>query len=314
MKVVVPTVFTDGLLISSTVPEPDATAAGDGVGATVWASGTNYAAGAIVVRAETHRRYRSVDNGNIGNVPENTLATTPPRWVDLGNTNRWRMLRTNGSTPTSAPSPLIVEVMPGRRVQTIAIPNVRADSILIEQIDPATDEVVFEYEQQLLTYDPVNWYEYFYGEFGAVSSVLVAGLLPISNSRIRVTLTRATGNVQSGPIVLGNEISMGSAEQGAKVGAIDFSQVDRDAFGGLLVTPRRVVPEMQVRTIFPAGAIEKIRQTMYSLGTTVALWSGIDEPGHPYFESLFVLGLARRWDISEDEYNHAYLTLDIEGF
>ena len=314
MKAVIPTLITDARLISSTVPEPDATAEGDGPGAVVWASGTTYAAGAIVVRAETHRRYRSVDNGNIGNVPENTLAATPPKWVDLGNTNRWRMLRANGSMPTSAPSPLIVEIEPSRRVQTLAIPNVQADSVLIEQIDTTTDEVIFTYEQELLSYDPINWYEYFYGEFDAVGSVLVNGLLPNSTTMIRVTLTRATGNVQSGPIVVGNEVELGSMEQGAKVGAIDFSQVDRDAFGNALLVPRRVVPETSQRLLVPAGATDRILRALQEMRATVVLWSGIDEPGHPYFQSLFVLGLVRRWDFSHDEYNYTYLTLDIEGF
>ena len=80
MKVIPPVDITDALLVGSTVPELDATATGDGLGATIWAPGTTYAAGARVVRLQTHRVYESVDNGNLGNVPENTLGTTPAKW------------------------------------------------------------------------------------------------------------------------------------------------------------------------------------------------------------------------------------------
>lgn len=312
MKVIIPVEFTDAKLLSSTVPEPDPTATGDGVGAAVWAPSTTYDAGDLVTRPN-HRVYQSVDNGNIGNVPENTLATTPPRWLDLGNTNRWRMLRTNGSRPTSSPSPLVVEVVPGRRVLTLAIPNVRADWIKVEQYD-SNDVLAFEYEQDLTTFDPIDWYEYFYGEFEALNTVLVNGLLPISDGRVVVTITRATGNVEAGALVLGTEVPLGSVEAGAKVGALDFSKVERDAFGNALLLPRRVVPTTSQRLLVEAGAVDRIIRTLNELRARVALWSGIDEPGHPYFQSLVVLGLVRRWDFSHDEYDLTYLTLDIEGF
>lgn len=313
MKVIVPVEITDALLVGSTVAEPDATATGDGAGATIWAPGTTYAAGARVVRLQTHRVYESVDNGNVGNVPENTLGTTPPRWLDLGNTNRWRMLRANGSRPTVAASPLEVNIIPGRRVNTLAIPNVKASSILVEQYD-GNDVLVRTFTQPLQFFDPIDWGEYFFGEWEAVNAVYVDGLVPISGGRIRIVLTRGVGNVECGPVVLGNPVDIGSVEIGAKVGALDFSKVERDAFGNALLLPRRVVPTTSQRLLVEAGAVDRITRALNELRARVALWVGIDNAAHPYFQSLFVLGLMRRFDFSHDLTDRTYLTLDLEGF
>lgn len=308
MKVIPPVTPT---LISSTVPEPDATAEGDGVGAVVWDAGSTYAAGAIVTRPN-HRRYSSVAGGNTNNVPENTTATDPPKWVDLGPTNRWRMLRTTGNAQTVGASPLVVVVAPGERIMALMLTGVEADEVLVEQLD-ASDTVVYTYDANMRRRTTTRWSEYFFGSFPFASNLLMLDLLPITGAKVRITYTRAVGSVRAGPIVLGTPVDLGSVELGATSGAIDFSRYVRDTFGNATLLPRRTIPRTSQKAIIDKGQVDKIRSTLLALRASSAMWIGIEDDSNPYFQSLAVLGIVKQWDINLDEVEKAWLKLEIEG-
>ncbi|RYF72861.1 MAG: hypothetical protein EOO22_10005 [Comamonadaceae bacterium] len=312
MKVIAPIQLVTANLISSTVAEPTTTAAGDAVGTTVWSAAVTYAAGARVVRAETHRVYESVAGSNLNNVPESTLSTTPPKWIDLGNTNRWRALRTNANKPAVGASPMVFHVAPGKRVSAVAVSGVIADSVKIEQYD-SSSTLVQTIVDNLSSRVTLNWYDYFYGEFGARSAVLQQGLHPISGGSVKLTFTRGAGDVEVGPIVFGTPIDLGSMAKGSNVGVTDFSRIDRDAFGNAILIARKAVPKTTQKTLIPAAQTRLIEETLTAMRATVALFIGIEDPLAAYFESLFVLGIARDWSISMDEPNLAYLSLEIEG-
>lgn len=312
MKVVVPVTINDATLISTSVAFPTPTDAGDGVGAVVWNSGSTYAAGARVVRAQTGRLYQSVAGGNTNNIPEQTTATDPPKWVDLGNANKWRMLRLDANKRTVAASPLVVEIAPGRRVSAVGIPFVIADQVLIEQFD-INDVLVGSWTLPLVGRTTRSWSGYFFGAFQPVTTTLVDDLFMIVGSRIRLTFTRATGDVSVGPIVIGHAVELGSAAMGATVEGRSFSLIREDAFGERTFVKRRTVPVVDVEARMDGYDVDAATDALNELDGSIALWVGIDRPEHWYFRSLLVLGFARSWRFALDTYRNPILKTKIEG-
>lgn len=312
MKVVVPVEVASAKLVSTTVPFPDPTASGDGVGAVVWSAATTYAAGARVVRAETGRLYESVADGNVNNIPERTVGTTPAKWLDLGNANRWRMLRLDAVRRTVAPSPLVVEIAPGKRVSDIGIPFVQADQVLIEQFD-GNGDLVKSWTRTLIGRTVRNWYDYFYAEFRSVTTTLISDVHPITGTKLRLTFTRSSGDVSVGPIVIGNAVEIGSTAMGAGVGSRSFSVVKEDSFGERSFVKRRNVPVVDLEILTDGYDVDAISDALNDIDGTVALWVGIDRPGHWYFRALMVLGFARSAQFSLNHVNKPILNLKLEG-
>ena len=79
MKVIKPIAVTDATLYGCSEPEDDYAA---------WAIGTTYGAGDKVIVLSTHKIYESLQAANTGNDP----TTATDWWLDLGPTNRWKML------------------------------------------------------------------------------------------------------------------------------------------------------------------------------------------------------------------------------
>jgi hypothetical protein len=113
--------ITEAMLTSSNVVESE----------TQWVSGATYAA--LSVRrgngAYSHRMFESVQDGNL-----NHPVSDPLWWRDIGPTNRWACFDLLRNTGTVRASPMIVEITPGRRVDSIGLAGLGAESILVEVI------------------------------------------------------------------------------------------------------------------------------------------------------------------------------------
>ena len=301
---------------NSTIAEPDATAAGDGIGATEWAAGVTYAANALVTRGNgfTHHVYKSVNGSNTGNVPEGSLSTTPPSWIDMGSTNRWRMLRANGNFRTSGPSPLTVTLAPGVRTSALAIVGMSADQVTVTQQD-SRGNVTYTYTQNLglRLSTSISWSTYFYAEFRYQPALLLTDIPLISDCTITITLTRATGAVLCGPVVYGMAVNLGPPSLGATSGITDFSSITRDAFGNSTLVQRKSIPLTSQNTVVQAANVDVVRDTLIGLRATAAMWAGIEDSSNPFFNSLAVLGIVNRWGLTIDRNEVAHLSLDIEG-
>ncbi|RZJ20343.1 MAG: hypothetical protein EOO54_13475, partial [Haliea sp.] len=144
MKVISPVIVTDAMVLADSVAEPTLTAEGDGTATVAWSNATTYPEGAVVYVASTHRTYRSAAAGNLNNDPLTTQYSTPPKWVDIGSTNKWRMLRADANFQTVGASPLAVQIAPGQRVSALAVTGIVADQVDIEMRD-GSNVVVYTY-------------------------------------------------------------------------------------------------------------------------------------------------------------------------
>lgn len=300
MKVIPPIVLTDSHLTSSSVTENDTD---DGA---LWAGATAYAIGAKV--RNLHRRYQRLVAG--------TTATAPGldaiNWLPLGATNPWRMLAADGDYKTTGTSPMVVVIKPLVRATALAIIGIVADSITVVQKD-AAGTTVLTFTQNLVYRNTTTWSEYYFGAFTRRSAFVTMALLPITGASITITLTRATGNVSCGALAIGTPVDLGKILEGASVGALSFSRVERNEFGDSLVIKRRTVPRTSQTTLIEKTNVERARVTLTGLDGVTAMFIGIPDATSGYFNALCVLGLVKQWDIKLDTFNRGGLSIDLEG-
>ncbi len=301
MRVIPPLTIADSMLTSTTVAEPDTTK-----GEVAWVSGTTYAVGDKRIRTTTHRVYQRLTAG---------AGTTPPEsdtvnWLDVGPTNRWAMFDLLKSTGSQVTSPLTVVLMPGKRIDSLGLVGLVADSVAITvKVSGVTKYAV---TVSLLNRLTTGWYRYFFGAFRYREEVAYFDLPPYTNAEITVTLTRASGAVSCGGLVMGVGVYMGKTQHSAEREGLNFSKIERDEFGTATLIQRRSVPRIAVQIRCKKSDVPTILALIDDLNAMPALWSGLDDQDSGYFPALLLLGVYKKLSVNMDQPDDAIITLELE--
>lgn len=268
------------------------------------------AAGSGVHTATTsiHRVFQSLQAGNVGRYPLLTASAT--WWLDIGPTNRWAMFDLLRNTPTQVASPLTVTIAPGERVDAIGLIGLIADSAIVTVTIGAS--VAYTKTLSLKTRATVGWYSYFFSPFKTITAFELIDLPPYSGATITVTLTRVTGQVSCGGLILGRSVYLGQTQYNAVDDALNFSIIERDAYGNTQLVPRRSVPKTMQKVWCDKGRLAEIRAVREALNAVPALWTGIDDSTDAWFESLLILGIYKQFSINLGMPTTAELTLELE--
>lgn len=262
--------------------------------------------GTHTATAYIHRNYEALASST-GDPPPIDDGT---KWLDLGPTNRWKMFDLLRSTGTEVASPLTVVVTPGERVDSIALVGMVADEVTIEVSSGGA--IVYSYTENLNARPTVSWYTYFFGAFSYKAALALFDLPPYVDASITVTLTRATGNVVCGGLLMGRSVYIGKTVHNAQSDALNYSTVERDLFGDATLVPRRSVPKTTQNVICERANVNRVASIRTDLNAVPALWSGLDDASHGYFEPLLILGVYRQFTITMDQPDQATVTLELE--
>lgn len=287
MKAIPPITITPS---SSTVAEPAA-------GEVVWiATGHAYAIGDVVIRTETHRKYVCKFAHTSAGMPPETDAD---KWNDAGPTNKWAMFDLFSSVKTEiAAAPLVVQFAPGRRVTSIGLLGMQGASVRIEELvggSPIYDETF-----NLLLRNTTSWRNYYYGQFRVRENLVRFGLPMSTGATFRITIQPTAGFARCRAVVVGMDEYLGTIIDEPTSDQLSLSKVTRDEIDGTTkFVKRRNVPLTSHRVRAPAGLLNRLRELRDDLDATPALFSGVDdnEDSH-FFDTLLVLGFARKWSIS----------------
>lgn len=287
MNVIQPITITQAMLVTD-VAEPSA-------GETAWVSGTTYAVGDVRIRTTTHRRYERLVAG---------AGTTPPEsdtvnWLDVGPTNAWAMLDLERSSQTEVSGGAIqVAITPGRRFNAVGLVGLYGASVTVEvKVGAAT--TYGPVTANLLARNTTTWSQYFFGPFRVRGSYLNTALPLASGATVYITIQPTDGVARCGGVVLGGTEDLGVIVDEPVSDVVNFSKVTRDEFGNATLTKRRNVPVLQHRVHAPAARLDRLRQLRDDLDAVPALWSGVDaRQESPFFDTLLVLGVVKKWSIS----------------
>lgn len=307
MNVIPPLTITDARLTSSTVSEPDT---GSPTTEPVYNAGTTYALGDLAISTTTHLRYESLAAGNLGNP-----LTDTTKWLELGPTNKWAMFDLLRNTATTAPGSIEVVITPGQRVDSIALLGLVANSVTV-RMDSAVgspSEQYYLHTENLDTREVFDWYDYFFEAFTSQPSMVLFDLPPYSGGVITVTITATGGDAECGACVLGSYVYIGTVQAEAESDVLNFSSVTRDFAGGTsLMVQRRNVPKTISQILLDKSRVNAVRTLRDALNAIPAVWAGVDDDTHGYFEALLILGFYKRFSINLAHPEHAIISLELE--
>lgn len=271
--------------------------------------GTSYALGDIVssVSTDVHSLYESLAASNSGNA-----LTDTTKWQYIGKTNRWKMFDYTRNAKTSVPLTFTVVFAPGKRVNSIALAGVVANSYSISVSSSTGGGVVYAASGNLSTRETTTWSDYFFGEFDTMPSVVFFDIPPYSDCVFTVTLTATSGNVELGALVVGTYIYLGATQYTASSDVLNFSTIERDIDGNAILTQRRNVPKLRQTVLCDKSNVNKARMAREDLNATPAIWYGIDDSTDGYFESLAILGIYKGFEINIGLPEKAELSIELE--
>jgi hypothetical protein len=262
----------------------------------VYSSGHTYALGDRAIDAVNHLEYSSLTASNTGNP-----LTDDTHWVQNGPTNRWASLDLNRSTGTTSPSPMTYAIAPGKRVDSVGLAGMVADSYTISITKdgaPITTDV-YPYTENLSTRVVLGWRDWLTKPFTFRAASARFDLPLISGAVITITLTRASGDVTLGALFVNRGVDLGDTETDPQDDAENFSTFDRDIEGTATdFIPRRLLPLVTLGSLADAERTPEIRDTRDALRATPAFWCGIRDVTDPYFESMVTVGVWKSFKIT----------------
>jgi len=299
LKVIPPLSITDSNLTSSTVPETDYSA---------WSSGTTYTIGQRVILTSTHKIYESLQNSNLNHNPS-TDTSSPPYWIEVSPTNRWKMFDTSNSTQTTNTNSIVVVITPGKVINSVSLLNIEGTSVRIKMTDP-TEGVVYDVTTSLNNNGNINnWYNYFFNPIQRKTSHVATDLPAYGTAAIEITITNTGLTAKCGVCIIGSVQYIGEGiNLGASVGITDYSRKEKDSFGNYVLIQRSYSKRAKFSMAVLNEQIDALQDLLVSLRTTPCVWIGDDN-----YTCTYIYGYYKDFDIVIAYHLVSDCNIEIEG-
>ena len=288
---------TEWLLISSNIAETDYAA---------WAAGTAYALAArvIVISANSHKVYESLQATNTGHAP----LTSPTWWLEVSNTNRWQMFDKSVQAQSSNATTINVSIKPTQRVDSVVLLNISAYSVQIKMTDNI-DGLVYDQTTILASDSGINnWYGYFFEPVVRMTDFIANDLPPYNGATIQAIMTETGGTAYCGGFMAGLQQFLGNTQYGAKVGIQDYSIKTIDTFGNYTVLERAYKKTATFNLQLYTALVDQLMAVLTPLRATPIIYYGADG-----FDSTVIYGFYKDLSITISYPSVSICTLEIEG-
>jgi len=300
MQVIRPTVVTDSILLSSSLPETDYAA---------YAVGTTYATGAKVIVVATHKIYESLQNSNTGHYPPDNLTGATPYWLEIGATNRWRMFDSKVNSISSASNSITLSLL-SSNVSAISVLEVDAATLNITVTDP-TDGEIFNTTYDTISFDNViDGFTYFFEPF-LYSRNIYAIIPPYAAATIAITASYPTSTANIGELVVGALVPLGCTSFGASIGILDYSVKTTDDFGNYTVLERAYSKRGNFDLEIPNSSVGFVMDFLATYRATPLVW--IPTQADYLSSPLIIYGFYKEFNIVVEYHNFSKCSLEIQG-
>lgn len=297
LSVLVPIPITDSNLTSSTVPENDYPA---------WAAATPYAIADRVIKG--HRIYEAV-RANTSKDPTLEINQGAGRfWINLAPTNRYAMFDNEVSTQTIIPTTLTVVLHPGP-FNSAFLAGLDGEQLQITVKDAPGGNVTESINTTLEGSAPSDYWEHFYDPFKPATDYLLTDIDPYHNAEITVTISRTSGDVKVGVLVVGDNRPLGTTLKGATAEPRSFNFIKTDEFGNTTIKKRKNARDMAVSGYVPIEEANTVLETLTDVLGVPAVLSGTNLPE---YSGLRGFGLVKG-RLVYDGVDSATLSVTLEG-
>ena len=303
MKVIKPTVITDAMFVSSTIPETDYPA---------WNAATSYTVGTKVMRAVSgvHRNFENLIAGVDATLPELATTGATPRWLDLGATNRWAMFDNKIGTLSSVSTDLTQVLIPGS-VSGLAALGLTGRALLVQVKDVVGGNIVYSKSIDLDGSVITSFYDWFYEDYQQLSDVTLTDLpSQYYNPEVTFELTSTSGTVSCGTLSLGKVYTLGQSQYGATVGIISYSVKQADVFGNITVVKRQNSKRNNLKLMTDKALFNRTYKLLADLDSVPCVYIGAEALG---YEPLIVYGFWKDFSIDVSYPTMNLTNIEIEG-
>lgn len=294
MRIIKPVDVTPAILTSSNVPETDYAA---------WSAATAYAVGDKVTY--NHRNYEALV-AHTGANPE-TDTSDPPKWLDLGANNRWRMFDDRVGSLTEQTGSISVELQPGAVINSVALFNLQGRDATVTLTDPV-DGIVYQRTVSLVDAGVTDWYEWFFAPIGRQTDFVLLDLPAYGTATLSVVIDNAAGTAACGHLVMGRQAEIGVALYGSGVGITDYSRKEADAFGNAIVVERSFSKRAEFDVMVETHQISRVQRLLAGIRAQPVVWIGAEG-----YESTVLFGYYRDFSISISGPSASDATITVEG-
>ncbi len=294
MRIIKPVEITPAILTSSNVPETDYAA---------WSAATAYAVGDR--RTYNHRNYEALV-AHTGANPE-TDTSDPPKWLDLGADNRWRMFDDKVGSLTEQAGSIAVELQPGAVINSVALFNLLGRSATVTLTDPS-EGVVYQRTVSLVDAGVSNWYDYFFAPIGRQTDFVLLDLPAYGTATLSVTIDNADGTAQVGHMVMGRQAEIGVALYGSGVGITDYSRKQTDDFGNAVIVERAFSKRAEFDVSLETSQVARVQRLLAGIRAQPVVWIG-----EASYEATVLFGYYRDFQISISGPSVSDASITVEG-
>ncbi len=227
---------------------------------------------------------------NVTNTTNN--PTTSADWTVVGYIDPYKCFdgKVGTLTVTSGTnSTLIFETDTTQLINGAAFLNLDAGQLSLTVTDSIEGEVYSHTESLLEDID--NWYQYFFYEYEQKTDVILDDLPTYPGAVIHLELSRTTGTVSVGEIVLGKIRELGATQFGASAGIQDYSRKTTDADGNSVIEERPFSKRASFDLQIDAEEFDSVYRFLSSIRATPCVFIGDATKS-----SLIVYGFARSFN------------------
>ena len=295
MIIIQPVPITAAMVTASNVPETDAPA---------WTAGT-YTLG--TKRIYDHRVYEVIvasttDRPDIGSV------ATPPTWLDLGATNRFKMFDQIISTQTINTAQIDVDITPAAVVNAAAFFGLLGSSITLTMTDPI-DGVVYTETRDLQDNTLIiDWYPYFFEEIAYLPDIVFLNLPAYGSATLTAFIDGGAGDAKVGEVVIGKQRNLGVTNFGTSVSIQDYSVKSTDDFGNTIIVQRAYSKRADYDVTVNTSSVAAVQKALADIRTTPTVFVG--DQNRP---ETVVYGFYKQFNIVLSTPSISDCSIEVEG-
>lgn len=303
MDIINPIQINSGAIVSYNVPQDTP----------IWDEGTSYDKNDIVTKDDCGAiRYRSLENNNIGNDP----ATSPLEWPKLDTpSNCYAMFDSEVGTQTFGDltiddGDIKISIAVGSNLSGIGFLNIADVGEIYIKITDTSYGVVYEKTVEMSEKAIDGWYDWYFGGFTVNTTYVDFNFNMPMGGTLDVEFRAVSGAVAKvGSFIYGSLFNIGTTTYGLGLELKDFSRVEEDEFGNLIVIPRATSNRPTYPVIIENARVDEVYRTLRSLKGKAILWI----PDTTKFEEARVLGFYRNLRIDFPTPAYAECSLQITG-
>lgn len=284
-KLIRPITITDAMVTDHNVTETDTTE---------WLPATNFsinqtcmvtttANGADVA---THGIYKSIHSGTNTN-HDPTDANGYLYWELTGYTNAWKMFDQSYQTQTVFANTIEVEIAPGTMVTSVALLNLEAGSVTVEQTGSGYSETF-----DLVSHVVTSWWEYFTEVPIRTGDIVVSNIPPYANETLTITIDNTGNNAKCGVLVVGKAKFLGATQWEANRSINDYSIATEAVDGSISLTQGAFSKRLSVEFKVPAGYESEATRILEYYRATPLVFVGSED-----YSMTIIYGFLGSWAV-----------------